>query len=151
MLLLPDKNVLPSLVIGVMTVCLYHTAQPRIFTVRLMTSVHAAFTITILIAASVSPLTQAQEICPRGTLDPRYCDRDRNLTADLPLDEDDWIDPLALIFSYTPVEDPAVYEQVWTSFIDHLERVTEKRIIFWVSSINAAPIRAASLMSIALP
>ena len=29
--------------------------------------------------------------------------------ADLPLDPKDWVDPNTIIFTYTPVEDPAVY------------------------------------------
>ena len=90
-----------------------------------------AFAIFVLGMALSLSATMAQDQCPRGTLDERYCDRDRDLIADLPIDEDDWIDPPALIFSYTPVEDPAVYEQVWTGFIEHLEKVTEKRIIFF--------------------
>jgi phosphonate transport system substrate-binding protein len=80
----------------------------------------------------------AQGDCPRGTLDARYCDRDRDLIADLPLNEDDWLDPSALIFSYTPVEDPAVYEQVWAGFIAHLEEVTGKRILFFPVQSYAA-------------
>ena len=47
--------------------------------------------------------------CPRGTLDGRYCDRDGDLVADAPSDPKQWLNPAALIFSYTPVEDPEVY------------------------------------------
>src|SRR5512138_3570494 len=50
----------------------------------------------------------AAEDCPRSFLDAQYCDRDGDLTADLPTDPGQWIDPDTLIFSYTPVEDPAV-------------------------------------------
>ena len=84
----------------------------------------------------------AQGVCPHGTLDPRYCDRDRDLVADLPLVEVDWIDPSVLIFSYTPVEDPAVYEQVWTGFVDHLAEVTGKRIMFFPVQNYAAQYEA---------
>ena len=90
----------------------------------------------------ISSPVYAQEECPRGTLDPRYCDRDRDLIADLPLDEDDWLDPSALIFSYTPVEDPAVYEQVWAGFIAHLEEVIDKRILFFPVQSYAAQYEA---------
>jgi phosphonate transport system substrate-binding protein len=89
----------------------------------------------------MSPL-EAQDSCPRGTLDSRYCDRDGDLVADLPLDEDDWNNPSTLIFSYTPVEDPAVYEQVWNGFIDHLEQVTDKRVIFFPVQSYAAQYEA---------
>ena len=37
--------------------------------------------------------------CPRGTLDKQFCDRDGDLTADLPTDPADWVDPDALIFA----------------------------------------------------
>ena len=33
--------------------------------------------------------------------------------ADLPLDPKDWVDPNTIIFTYTPVEDPAVYANIW--------------------------------------
>lgn len=84
----------------------------------------------------------AQDPCPRGTLDARYCDRDRDLVADLPLDEDDWIDPPTLIFSYTPVEDPAVYDQVWSGFVEYLGEVTGKRVIFFPVQNYAAQYEA---------
>ncbi len=102
-------------------------------------AVIAVLILTLIVPRSVAI---AQEDCPRGTLDARYCDRDRDLIADLPLDEDGWIDPPALIFSYTPVEDPAVYEQAWTGFIEHLEQITEKRIIFFPVQSYAAQYEA---------
>ena len=66
----------------------------------------------------------AQEDCPRGTLDKAYCDRNGDLVADLPTDPKKIINPSTLIFSYTPVEDPAVYQKVWDGFLKHLEKVT---------------------------
>jgi phosphonate transport system substrate-binding protein len=80
--------------------------------------------------------------CPRGTLDARYCDRDNDLTADLPLDQSEWSDPSTLIFAYTPVEDPAVYAKVWDGFIDHLEETTGKKVMFFPVQSNAAQIEA---------
>ena len=48
--------------------------------------------------------------CPEdNALSGGYCDRDGNLVADVPQATSD---PKSLIFSYTPVEDPAVYERV---------------------------------------
>ena len=70
------------------------------------------------------------EDCNRGTLDKRYCDRDYDLVADLPLDEKDWINPDTLVFSYTPVEKPEIYAEVWKGFINHLARVTGKKVTF---------------------
>lgn len=87
-------------------------------------------------------VAQAQNDCQSGALDARYCDRDRDLVADLPMDPDDWVDPSALIFSYTPVEDPAVYEQVWEGFLEHLEKTTGKRVIFFPVQSYAAQYEA---------
>ena len=80
--------------------------------------------------------------CPRGTLDKQFCDRDGNLTADLPTDPADWVDPDSLIFAYTPVEDPAVYKSVWAGFIDHMSKVTGKKVIFFSVQSNAAQLEA---------
>ena len=56
-------------------------------------------------ALVLSGTASAQEDCPRGTLDKAYCDRNGDLTADLPSDPKKIINPPTLIFSYTPVED----------------------------------------------
>ncbi|MCP4187588.1 MAG: phosphate/phosphite/phosphonate ABC transporter substrate-binding protein, partial [Gammaproteobacteria bacterium] len=80
--------------------------------------------------------------CPRGTLDKQFCDRDGNLTADLPTDPSEWVDPDALIFAYTPVEDPAVYKSVWAGFIDHMSKTTGKKVIFFSVQSNAAQLEA---------
>lgn len=82
------------------------------------------------------------EECPRGTLDERYCDRDGDLVADLPLDESEWVDPDTIIFSYTPVEDPAVYQKVWDGFIQHMAKVTGKKVVFFPVQSYAAQYEA---------
>ncbi len=82
------------------------------------------------------------EECPRGTLDKQYCDRDNDLVADLPLDESKWVDPSTIIFSYTPVEDPAVYAKVWDGFIKHMSEVTGKKVVFFPVQSYAAQYEA---------
>ena len=94
-----------------------------------------------LLALSPTPVT-AQEDCPRGTLDKQYCDRNGDQIADLPLDSADWVNPDTLIFAYTPVEDPAVYKSVWAGFIDHMEKVTGKKVLFFSVQSNAAQLEA---------
>ena len=54
---------------------------------------------------------------PPGTLDVAYCDRNLDQLADLPLDPKDWVDPSTIIFTYTPVEDPAVYANIWQGLL----------------------------------
>lgn len=80
--------------------------------------------------------------CPRGTLDKQYCDRNNDLVADLPLDESKWVDPSTIIFSYTPVEDPAVYAKVWDGFINHMAKVTGKKVVFFPVQSYAAQYEA---------
>lgn len=95
----------------------------------------------LALAMTGQPATAAED-CPHGTLDARYCDRDGDLVADIPTDESKWVDPDTLIFAYTPVEDPAVYESVWSDFLDHLEEVTGKDVAFFPVQSNAAQIEA---------
>lgn len=82
------------------------------------------------------------EDCYRGTLDDQYCDRNRDQVADLPLDPAEWVDPDTIIFSYTPVEDPAVYAKVWDGFIQHMAKVTGKKVVFFPVQSYAAQYEA---------
>ena len=91
---------------------------------------------------AMSGAANAQEDCPRGTLDKAYCDRNGDLTADLPTDSKRIINPSTLIFSYTPVEDPAVYQKVWDGFIKNLEKVIGKKVVFFPVQSNAAQYEA---------
>jgi phosphonate transport system substrate-binding protein len=75
-------------------------------------------------------------------LDSRYQDNDGDLIADIPADPANQIDPSTLIFAYTPVEDPAVYVDVWKEFLDHLSEVTGKPVLFFPVQSNAAQIEA---------
>ncbi|MBL8643091.1 MAG: phosphate/phosphite/phosphonate ABC transporter substrate-binding protein [Rhodospirillaceae bacterium] len=84
----------------------------------------------------------AAEQCPHGALDARYCDRDGDMVADLPANPKDVIDPDTLVFSYTPVEDPAIFGKVWQNFIAHLEKTTGKKIRFFQVQSNAAQFEA---------
>jgi len=93
-------------------------------------------------ALAVSSPTSAQEDCPRGTLDKAYCDRNGDLTADLPTDPKKIVNPSTLIFAYTPVEDPAVYQKVWDGFLKNLEKVTGKKVVFFPVQSNAAQYEA---------
>ena len=91
---------------------------------------------------AVPATANAADDCPRSFLDERYCDRDGNLTADLPLNEDEWVDPDTIIFSYTPVEDPAVYQKVWDGFIQHMAEVTGRKVVFFPVQSYAAQYEA---------
>mgnify|MGYP003150252980 FL=1 len=75
-------------------------------------------------------------------LDDRYQDKDGDLIADIPADASQQVDPSTLIFAYTPVEDPAVYREVWSEFLDHLAETTGKKVQFFPVQSNAAQIEA---------
>jgi len=100
------------------------------------------FVSTSLIGIIAFPLAIGAADCPRGTLDKRYCDRDGDLVADLPLDRSKWQNPSTIIFSYTPVEDPAVYAKVWDGFVSHLAKVTGKKAVFFPVQSYAAQYEA---------
>ena len=76
------------------------------------------------------------------SLGDRYTDADGDLIADIPEDSSEWIDPATLIFAYTPVEDPAVYAEVWADFLDHMSEVTGRDVQFFPVQSNAAQIEA---------
>ena len=77
-----------------------------------------------------------------GSLDSRYQDTAGNLVADIPESKNELVDPSTLIFAYTPVEDPSVYADVWSDFIEHMEAKTGKRVRFFPVQNNAAQIEA---------
>jgi len=97
-----------------------------------------------LIAAACLPLAApAQDTCTaRGELDALYCDENGDLVADPPKDPKKYRNPSTLVFTYTPVEDPAVYENVFRPFTDHLSKCTGKRVVFYQVQSNAAEIEA---------
>jgi len=78
----------------------------------------------------------------RGNLDTRYCDDNGDLVADTPKDASQWLDPDTLVFSYTPVEDPSVYENVFTEFMDYLSKKTGKKVKWYGAESYAAQVEA---------
>ena len=102
-------------------------------------------TIAVVLAAlalALTPFGLAQDCAERGLLDAMYCDADGDLVADAPTDESQWVDPDTLFFAYTPVEDPAIYEDVWDPFIEHLAEVTGKDVRFFAVQSNSAEVEA---------
>lgn len=81
-------------------------------------------------------------ITPAAAMDPRYTDANGDMVADTPTDASRLIDPDPLIFAYTPVEDPSVYAKVWEGFLQHMEKVTGRKVQFFPVQSNAAQIEA---------
>lgn len=97
----------------------------------------------LAVLAGLAAAALAAEPCAhRGELDPLYCDEDRDLVADPPRDRARLVSPDPLIFTYVPVEDPAVYEGAWSDFLKHLEKVTGRRAKFFGLQNYAAQIEA---------
>nr|WP_299241612.1 phosphate/phosphite/phosphonate ABC transporter substrate-binding protein [uncultured Halomonas sp.] len=98
-----------------------------------------AITALLIPAASVMA---AQECSNQGALAPMYCDANNDLVADTPSDPSKLLDPDTLIFAYTPVEDPAIYADIWEPFIEHLAEETGKDVRFFAVQSNSAEIEA---------
>ncbi|MBA2661868.1 MAG: phosphate/phosphite/phosphonate ABC transporter substrate-binding protein [Bradymonadaceae bacterium] len=80
--------------------------------------------------------------CQAGALDKRFCDANGNLVADPPADLSRRLDPETLIFAFTPVEDPTQYREVWLEFLEHMQKVTGRKVQFFPVQSNAAQIEA---------
>jgi phosphonate transport system substrate-binding protein len=101
-----------------------------------------AVTLLLIIAVWAGSAIAQGSCAQRGDLDQRYCDEDGDLVADRPKDAKAWQNPASLVFSYTPVEDPAVYENVFADFMTHLAKVTGKRIRWFPAESYAAQVEA---------
>jgi phosphonate transport system substrate-binding protein len=99
--------------------------------------------LSVLFALVVVSVGLAADTCGhRGKLDALYCDENRDLVADPPKDPSKLVSPDPLIFTYAPVEDPAVYEGAWSDFLKHLEKVTGKKTKYFGLQHYAAQIEA---------
>lgn len=101
----------------------------------------AALAAGILTLGSVTAVA-AQECTQRGDLDTLYCDANGDLVADTPTDPAELNDPNTLVFAFTPVEDPAVYADIWEPFIEHLEETIGKDVQFFAVQSNSAEVEA---------
>ena len=84
----------------------------------------------------------AQSCSHRGQLDELYCDANHDMVADPPADKSKWKNPSTLIFTYTPIEDPAVYQKIFANFQEHLTTCTGKKVVYYQVQSNAAQIEA---------
>ena len=98
----------------------------------------AALMTLLFIAGNVS----AQECKNRGDLDAMFCDENKDLVADTPKDAKKLKNPGTIVFTYTPVEDPAVYEKVFAPFTEALGKCLSKKVVFYQVQSNAAEIEA---------
>jgi phosphonate transport system substrate-binding protein len=92
--------------------------------------------------ASAASAQGAADCKNRGELDTQYCDENNDLVADVPKDPKNWKDPGTLVFAYTPVEDPAVYANIFKPFTEYLGQCTGKRVVYYPVQSNSAEIEA---------
>jgi len=92
--------------------------------------------------AGAAAQAQAPACTNRGDLDAQYCDDNKDLVAEPPKDPSKLKNPSTLVFTYTPVEDPAVYENIFKPFTNHLGTCTGKKVVFYQVQSNAAEIEA---------
>jgi len=95
--------------------------------------------------AALLGVTQAARAddCPnRGDLDAMYCDANNDLVADTPTDPDKLKTPSTVVFTYTPVEDPAVYADIFSPFTKYLSECVDRKVVFYQVQSNAAEIEA---------
>jgi phosphonate transport system substrate-binding protein len=83
----------------------------------------------------------ADECTNRGLLDTMYCDNDQDLVADN-APAGNCKDPSTLVFTYTPVEDPAVYQDLFADFQAHIKKHTGKNVIYYTVHSNSAQVEA---------
>src|ERR1051325_644468 len=92
----------------------------------------ALIVLTSLFLTAVSPLSVAADTCQnRGELDAMYCDENKDMVADVPKDPKRWKNPSTIVFTYTPVEDPAVYEDIFKPFTTYLSQCLNKKVVFY--------------------
>ncbi len=102
----------------------------------------AALGATLAAFVADAAFAQADACKNRGQLDTLYCDDNNDLVADAPKDPKNWKDPSTLVFAYTPVEDPAVYANIFKPFTDYLTQCTGKRVVYYPVQSNSAQIEA---------
>jgi phosphonate transport system substrate-binding protein len=99
--------------------------------------------IALAVVALIATAALGADPCAhRGKLDALYCDENRDGLADPPKNSAQLVSPDPLVFTYAPVEDPAVYEGAWSDFLKHLERITGKRTKYFGLQNYAAQIEA---------
>ena len=101
-----------------------------------------AVALAIVAAAVAAPALAADACKSRGELDGMYCDANDDMVADAPTDPKKWKNPSTIVFTYTPVEDPAVYENIFKPFTAHLAQCLDKKVVFYQVQSNAAEIEA---------
>lgn len=98
------------------------------------------FMMTIFTSSSLFALETKE--CPRGSLSEQFCDYDGDMMADSPKDKKKWLNPYTLVFGNTPNQSFVFYDGARQSLIEHIEKVTGKKVVFFPYQTNAAQLEA---------
>src|ERR1017187_585759 len=104
-----------------------------------MKSYCIAAALALATTAFLPAAASAEDCANRGQLDEAYCDANNDLVADIPAKTRD---PSVIVFAYTPVEDPAVYENAFKPFTEYLGKCMDKRVVYYPVQSNSAEIEA---------
>ncbi len=116
-------------------------ATPSIFRKKTLLVGVGALALLALLICDAS-LAEADECKHRGDLDVIFCDENYDLLADTPTDPKKLLDPDTIVFSYTAVEDPSVYENVFSELVTHMAKITGKRVKWYGPESYAAQVEA---------
>ncbi|NMB21662.1 MAG: phosphate/phosphite/phosphonate ABC transporter substrate-binding protein [Firmicutes bacterium] len=96
----------------------------------------------VFVLAAVALVMLFSFVAGASELDDRYVDLDGDLLADVPADPKEWQDPRTLIFAYAPLEDPAVYEEVFAEFVAYLSETLGRPVRWFGVKSYAAQVEA---------
>lgn len=116
-------------------------ATPSFFRKKAVLTGLGAFALLALLICSAGTAV-ADNCSHRGDLDILFCDENNDLLADTPKDPKKLLDPDTLVFSYTAVEDPSVYENVFSELMAHMAKITGKRVKWYGPESYAAQVEA---------
>jgi phosphonate transport system substrate-binding protein len=103
---------------------------------------HTSFA-ALLAVSFLSGPAFAQDTCAnRGQLDTLYCDENNDLVADAPKDAAKLKDPSTLIFAYSAVEAPQVYQKAFQPLMDAIAQCTNKKVVYFPANSPTALIEA---------
>jgi phosphonate transport system substrate-binding protein len=101
------------------------------------------FCVAAVLCSTPGMRSAVAEACSnRGQLDTLYCDENHDLVADVPREAAKLQDPSPIIFAYTPVEDPSVYQKVFKPFTDFLAQCTGRQVAYYPVTSNSTEIEA---------
>lgn len=97
----------------------------------------------LAIAVLAGPVAAEAPACnPEARLAAGYCDRDGDLLADLPSNPLQWRNPATLVWAYSPIEDPAIYAELFRPLTTHLAACLGRQVVYYPVQSNRSQIEA---------